>query len=121
MYTFLLTIHVAACILLILVVLLQAGRGAGLAVFGGGGGDIFTTPTSTSFMKQMTSGLAITFAITSLLLTLISGRAGMRSVTNTVNLPPPPVQETPQPAAPKQTSQPAAHAKGAVGTTPVKK
>ncbi|MEK7744438.1 MAG: preprotein translocase subunit SecG, partial [Elusimicrobiota bacterium] len=37
MYELLMTVHILACLLLILFVLLQAGRGAGLAVFGGGG------------------------------------------------------------------------------------
>ena len=108
MYAILMTIHVAACLLLILIVLLQAGRGAGLAVFGGGGGDsLFNAPTTTSFMKQFTMGLATTFAITSLMLALLSSRSAMRSVTTT-SLPiarqaPPPSQAPaePAPAAPK--------------------
>ena len=125
MYSFLMTIHVSTCVLLILIVLLQAGRGAGLSVFGGGGGDaLFTTPSSTGFMKQLTSGLAITFAVTSLLLTLISGRSGMRSVTNTVDLPSAPAQEAPAAPAAPQASQAKAPAKaGAVAghAAPVKK
>ena len=36
MYYVLMTVHIAACLLMILVVLLQAGRGAGFNVFGGG-------------------------------------------------------------------------------------
>ena len=92
-------VHVSNCILLILVVLLQAGRGAGLSVFGGSGGDMFATPTGTSFMKKLTGWLAGTFALTSLLLTLLSGRAGLRSVTNSVNFPTAPPKQA-APAAP---------------------
>lgn len=77
------TIHIAGCVMLILVVLLQAGRGAGLAVFGGGGGDsLFTTPSTTGFMKKFTAGLAAAFAGTSLLLALLSTRSSLRSVTS---------------------------------------
>ncbi len=94
MYGFLMSIHVAACVLLILVVLLQAGRGAGLAVFGGGGSDaLFTAPTTTGFMKQLTAVLAGTFAFTSLFLALMSSRSGMRSVTMTAPPPPPPISQ----------------------------
>jgi len=101
MYSFLMTIHVTACVLMILVVLLQAGRGAGLSVFGGGGGDqLFNTPTTTGFMKQLTSGLAITFGITSLLLTLLGGRVGMRSVTSAPMPVPQAAQGSAPPAAP---------------------
>ena len=106
MFTFLMFVHVSACVLLILVVLLQAGRGAGLAVFGGGGGDaLFSTPTTTGFMKQFTAVLAATFACTSLLLALLSSRSSLRSVTATA----PPVSRhaAPQDAAPPQAPAPA--------------
>lgn len=102
MYTLLLGIHVAACLLMILVVLLQTGRGAGLNVFGGGGDSLITTPTGSSFLKNLTAGLAGTFAFTSLFLTLLSTRGGLSSVTNKVPLaPPPPAATAPQaPAGP---------------------
>lgn len=105
-------VHVSTCVLLILVVLLQAGRGAGLAVFGGGGGDaLFTTPSGTTFMKQFTAGLAVAFAVTSLLLTLISGRSGLRSVTNTaVSLPTLPTSQASEQPAPSAGQSPGAAA-----------
>ena len=90
MYTVLLVIHILACLFLILVVLLQAGRGAGLSVFGGGGESILSAPTTSSFMKKLTATCAVTFAFTSLLLTLISSKRGLSSVTQRVSLPPPP-------------------------------
>lgn len=89
-YHLLLAVHVAACLLMILVVLLQTGRGAGLMVFGGGGDSLINTPTGSSFMKKFTTGLAITFGFTSLLMTLHSSRAGMSSVTSRVAAPAPP-------------------------------
>ena len=105
-YDILMGIHIIACMLMILVVLLQTGRGAGLAVFGGGGDSLINTPSGSSFMKNFTSGLAATFAFTSLFLTLLSSRAGVTSVTSRarVPLPPPssgaPAQPTPPPAQP---------------------
>lgn len=88
-YNVLLTLHCFACVLMILVVLLQTGRGAGLAMFGGGGDSLITTPTGSSFMKNFTTVLAGTFAFTSLFLTLLSSRAGMTSVTSGERLPVP--------------------------------
>ena len=61
MYTFLLAVHIIACFGMILFVLLQTGRGAGLSMFGGGGDSLINTPTGSSFMKKFTAGLAATF------------------------------------------------------------
>ena len=116
-YHLLLTVHVIACVLMILVVLLQTGRGAGLAMFGGGGDSLITTPSGSSFMKNFTTVLAGTFAFTSLFLTLLQSRSGMTSVTSRVPMPPPvgapqvPGQpagaHTPAPIpAPRQQQQP---------------
>ena len=105
-YSLLQVIHIIACLLMILVVLLQTGRGAGLAVFGGGGGDsLINTPSGSDFMKKFTAVLAGTFAFTSLFLTLLSSRAGMSSVTSRVRTPPP--LEAPAPAPGAQTPAPA--------------
>lgn len=101
MYTFLLTVHVVACFGMILFVLLQTGRGAGLSMFGGGGDSLINTPTGSSFMKKFTAGLAATFAVTSLFLTLLSDRTGMSSVTSGAPLVPPPAA-TEAPAAPNE-------------------
>src|SRR3989338_1559512 len=58
MYHFLLTIHIIACLGMILFVLLQTGRGAGLSMFGGGGDSLINTPSGSSLMKKFTAGLA---------------------------------------------------------------
>ena len=92
-YSFLQTVHVIVCLLMILVVLLQTGRGAGLSVFGGGGDSLINTPTGSDFMKKFTAILAGTFAFTSLFLTLLANRAGMTSVTAKVRPMPVPQQQ----------------------------
>jgi preprotein translocase subunit SecG len=106
MYTFLLTVHIIACFGMILFVLLQTGRGAGLSMFGGGGDSLINTPSGSSFMKKFTGGLAATFAFTSLFLTLLSDRTGMSSVTS--KAPPLPIPATAPAAAPTTPSSPAA-------------
>jgi len=69
----LLVIHTAACIALILIVLLQAGKGASLgAAFGGGASQTVFGSRSATFMGRITWVLAGVFMLTSLLLTMIS-------------------------------------------------
>ena len=99
MYHFLLTVHVTACLGMILFVLLQTGRGAGLSMFGGGGDSLINTPSGSSFMKKFTAGLAATFAVTSLFLTLLSDRTGLSSVTSRAAPPAAVPAAAPAPAA----------------------
>lgn len=77
MYGIILFFHVIICILLIIVVLVQQTRGAGISsVFGGGGGSdsLFGGKGATPFFIKMTSGLAIGFFFTSLILVMLSRR-----------------------------------------------
>ncbi len=123
MYTFLLTVHIIACFGMILFVLLQTGRGAGLSMFGGGGDSLINTPSGSSFMKKFTAGLAATFAFTSLFLTLLSDRTGMSSVTTQpAQLPAPAANEAPaaSPSEAKPLVLPEA-AKSKTPAAPVKK
>jgi preprotein translocase subunit SecG len=63
-------IHVVACLFLIVVVLLQTGKGADMgAVFGGGSQTLFGSGGAGNFLTRLTTGTAIAFMITSLILT----------------------------------------------------
>jgi len=66
--TFITFIHVLVCIFLILVILLQAGKDAGMgAAFGGGGsGTVFGGRGAGSFLGKVTATCATIFFITSL-------------------------------------------------------
>jgi len=89
----LLVIHVVCCISLILIVLLQAGKGASLgAAFGGGSSQTVFGAGSASFIGRITWVMFAVFLTTSLLLTIISpydnggtgsGAAGLETVTDT--------------------------------------
>jgi preprotein translocase subunit SecG len=64
------TIHVVACLFLIVVVLLQTGKGADMgAVFGGGSQTLFGSSGAGNFLTKLTTGTAIAFMLTSLILT----------------------------------------------------
>ena len=68
-------IHIIVCIGLILVVLLQTGKGAEVgAVFGGSSSTIFGSSGAGNFLSRLTTGMAIVFMITSLTLGYFAGR-----------------------------------------------
>ena len=74
------TVHVIACIILVLVVLLQAGKGADMgAVFGGASSTIFGSSGAGNFLTRLTTGAAIVFMTTSLALTWVGTRGGGHS------------------------------------------
>ena len=63
-------IHVLSCLFLIVVVLLQTGKGADMgAVFGGGSQTLFGSGGAGNLLTRLTTGTAIAFMITSLILT----------------------------------------------------
>jgi preprotein translocase subunit SecG len=69
MITFLTVLHVLVCLFLILVVLLQAGKGGGMGIaFGGGGGSqtVFGSSGAGNFLTRLTSVTAFLFLLTSL-------------------------------------------------------
>jgi preprotein translocase subunit SecG len=69
-------LHVIVCVILVLVVLLQSGKGADLAgAFGGGATQTaFGSRGPASFLSKMTTVAAIVFMLTSISLALISTR-----------------------------------------------
>jgi preprotein translocase subunit SecG len=107
MGTLVILIHLIACIALIAIVLLQTGKGAEMgAAFGGASQTLFGGSGGSSFMTKLTTGAAVVFIITCLLLSLMykPGVRGGRSVMT--DIPPveqpqakPPVQ--PQPVVPE--------------------
>jgi len=89
--------YVLVCIFLVLVVLLQQGKGADLAgAFGGGGSQTSFGPRSASnIMHRMTTVSFILFVVLSLALAILSGKQGT-SVMKEVEAPAVPVVEAPQ-------------------------
>jgi preprotein translocase subunit SecG len=81
MITVVTIIHIIVSIGLILVVLLQTGKGADMgAVFGGSSSTIFGSSGAGNFLTRLTTGMAIVFMITSLTLGYFSGKKPASSV-----------------------------------------
>ena len=68
------TLHVIVCFFLIIVVLLQRGKGAEVgAVFGGGASStVFGGRGAGNFLTKLTTGSAVIFMLTSLTLSYLS-------------------------------------------------
>jgi len=108
-------IHVLVCLFLILVVLLQQGKGADLSVFGGGTTQTaFGARGATTLLHKLTVGSFIVFILTTLLIGLPQIRRGGGTVmegaetSKTAPAPAKPaVPAQPAPARPAAPSQPA--------------
>lgn len=81
MYGVVIFFHVVACILLITVILIQAGRGGGLVESFSGVESIFGTKTS-SFLTKTTTILASVFFITCLGLAIVSAHRSKSLMTS---------------------------------------
>jgi len=82
MTTLIVIVHVIVCISLVIIVLLQAGRGAEIgAAFGGASQTIFGSSGSGGFLSKLTTGAAIIFMITCLSLSYFASRRSEISVT----------------------------------------
>jgi preprotein translocase subunit SecG len=106
-------IHVIVSIGLILVVLLQTGKGAEVgAVFGGSSATIFGSSGAGNFLTKLTSGMAIVFMFTSLALGYFAGRKPSATIFDDRT---PPVTA---PATPAQPSTPASDPKPTAPSAP---
>ncbi len=110
---FILMIHVTVCIALILIILLQSGKGADIgAAFGGGSSQtVFGSTGATPFLSKITIGAAVAFMVTSIILTYFSGRVPVvqeRSVMTEQSAPQVPGTPSEQPSqAPASDQAPA--------------
>ncbi|MFP4446165.1 MAG: preprotein translocase subunit SecG [Desulfosudaceae bacterium] len=93
-------VHIIACILLIVIILLQTGKGAGMgAAFGSGGSQtLFGSSGGSSFMNRVTTTVAVIFMITCLSLAFISTHRQPDSI----------MQDKPVPAEKTEPAGPAA-------------
>ena len=88
LYYLLISLHVLVSFILILVVLLQTGKGADLAgAFGGGGSQTaFGSRGAATFLTKMTTTAAVVFMLTSFGLAILSSR-GSASILEQTGIP----------------------------------
>ena len=77
-----LIIHIAVCMGLVFIVLLQQGKGAGMGISLGGGGSqtLFGSSGATTFLQKVTTAIAIIFMITSMALSMFYSKTGKASI-----------------------------------------
>jgi preprotein translocase subunit SecG len=115
MQTVLVIFHILVCVALIVIVLLQKGRGADIgALFGGSSQTLFGSTGGSTFFNKLTTAVAVIFMLTSLTLAYRSHRSSAESVMKGVKpaaTAPAPTKDGAPVAAP--TSEPAGAATGA--------
>ena len=89
MHTLVLVLHVLAALGIIVLVLLQHGKGADMgAAFGSGSaGSLFGSAGASNFLSKTTAVLAASFFVTSLGLTYLSAPAKTGGVTESLAIP----------------------------------
>jgi len=133
MFTFLVILYIFVCLFLILVVLVQQGRGADLAgAFGGGGSQqTFGPRGATTFLHKLTTGFFVAFIVLALALAVVESRPqrsvipqGPKNPNAAKKLPaafpapaPPPSSSAPAPAGTARTGSAPAPASSAPATT----
>ena len=108
MTTVVIVFHIAVCLALISIVLLQHGKGAGIgAAFGGSSQTVFGSTGAAPFLAKLTAAVAIIFMLTSLGLTFL-GRQKEVSVMERAKAKPAAQEQAPAPAPPaKPADKPA--------------
>ncbi len=107
MTTILTVVHIAVCFFMVIIVLLQHGKGADVgASFGGSSQSLFGTEGPVSLMNKITTMGAVIFMVTSVSLAYVSSISSTGSVMSTVQQPSA-VEEKAAPAAEKVIPMPA--------------
>ncbi len=111
MAALLITLHIIVCIALIMIVLLQTGKGADMgAAFGGGGSQtLFGSTGASSFLSTATTWAAVIFMLTCLTLAYVSSHRTGSSI----------MKDAKAPAAEQSATAPADEKAEAPASSPV--
>jgi preprotein translocase subunit SecG len=109
MITFITAVHIVVCLFLVVVVLLQMGKGAELgSVFGGSSQSVFGSSGPGSFLEKVTVAAAVIFMVTSISLfyfsktSSIAGKISIEEKQEQTETTPAPQPLSPEPAQPPQ-------------------
>lgn len=117
LYVPLVVIHIVVAIALIMIVLLQAGKGAGIgAAFGGASQTVFGPRGPGSFLGKLTTAAAGIFMITSLVLAVFSSHYSGGSVIMPTPAPRPASSPTTTPSGDEQRAPSVPGASESTGT-----
>lgn len=72
MQTMILALHIVACVILVVLVLLQSGKEGMGVIFGGGNSSVFGSSGAGSMLAKLTAFVAVIFIVTSLSYNYIS-------------------------------------------------
>ena len=124
-YGFLLVVHLIICFCLIGVVLIQSGKGGGLAggAFGGSAQTVFGGRGATDFFSKATMVLGAAFFITSLTLALMTSSVGtsrslIQGEARRASQSAPPATGTPPAGTAPATPAPGSNAPGSTPASP---
>ncbi len=81
MQNVLLTIHIIACIALVIAIMLQRSEGGALGMSGGGTGGVISGRGAAGMLVKVTMGLALVFFITSISMTYLNNQANSGPTT----------------------------------------
>jgi preprotein translocase subunit SecG len=113
------TLHVLVCVFLILVVLLQQGKGADLSVFGGGSTQTaFGARGATTLLHKLTVASFVIFILTTISIALFKGGVGSTVMAGQGKAKAAAAAKTPVPPVAPAPAKPAAPAPAQGGTTP---
>ena len=114
METLILTLHIIVCVLLVILILLQAGKEGMGVIFGGGGStSVFGSAGAGGILAKLTAFMAVIFVITSLSYTYVSSPRTASDESQILSTPPVSIEDS-APAAP-QAPAAAPAAEGAQG------
>ena len=99
-------VHILVCFALVLIVLLQAGKGAEMgAAFGGASQTLFGSSGAMGFLTKLTTIAAVVFMITSLVLAFSSARRASSVVREQPAQQEAPATPAKAPAAPEKVPE----------------
>lgn len=101
METLILTLHIIVCVLLVILILLQAGKEGMGVIFGGGGStSVFGSAGAGGILAKLTAFMAVIFVITSLSYTYVSSPRTASDESQILSTPPVSIEDS-APAAPQ--------------------
>ena len=107
MHTAIIILHVSCTLFLILVILLQTGKGAAMGSGLGAGSSqtMFGSSGAGNFLTKITTGIATLFMLTSLTLAIMSSKEKSRSIMPEVEKPATASSSEPAPEAEDKNSE----------------